>query len=174
MRRVCYSVAASVDGYIAGPNGEADWIPADPDIDFNEIFARFDTLLIGRRTFEFMIAHGRAEVPGMKTVVFSRALRQSDHPGVTIVSENAADVLARLRAEAGKDIWLFGGGLLFGSLVELGLVDAVEIAVVPVLLGGGTPLLSSSARAVALTLTGHRVYAKSGIVRLHYSVRRAA
>ena len=65
MRRVLYSVAMSFDAYIAGPNGEADWIPNDPDIDFSEIYARFDTLLIGRKTFEAMrkmeaaAGHGR-------------------------------------------------------------------------------------------------------------------
>jgi len=57
MRRVRYGVAASLDGYIAGPKGEYDWIPMDPDVDFGALMARFDTFLVGRRTYEVMLEH---------------------------------------------------------------------------------------------------------------------
>ena len=171
MRRIRYQVATSLDGYIAGPKGEADWIIMDPDIDFRAHFAQFDTCLIGRRTFEGM-ARGKKKpgaMPGMKTFVFSRTLRQRDYPKVTIVADNAEETLTALRAESGKDIWLFGGGMLFRSLLDAGLVDTVEVAVIPVLLGGGTPLLPPLARQTKLKLTGHRVY-KTGIVSLEYAV----
>jgi dihydrofolate reductase len=174
VRRICYSVAMSLDGDIAGPRGEADWILMDPDIDFRALFDRFDTVLIGRRSFEGM-ARGKKKpgaMPGMKTFVFSRTLRQRDHPEVTIVAD-AEETAAELRAQPGKDIWLFGGGLLFRSLLDAGLVDAVEVAVIPVLLGGGIPLLPPPARQAKLTLTGHKVY-KTGIVSLEYAVGPAA
>jgi dihydrofolate reductase len=106
----------------------------------------------------------------MKSLVFSRTLRQEDHPKVTIVSEDVEEVCRELRAEPGKDIWLFGGGELFRSLLELGQVDAVEVAIVPVLLGGGIPLLPVPTPRRALTLTSHRVYPRSGIVALSYAV----
>jgi dihydrofolate reductase len=172
MRRIRYQVATSLDGYIAGPNGEADWIIMDPDIDFRALFAQFDTVLIGRRTFEGM-ARGKKKagsMPGMKTLVFSRTLRQRDYPKVTIVAENAEETLNALRAEPGKDIWLFGGGLLFRSLLDAGLVDTVELAVIPVLLGGGIPMLPVPAKQAKLKLTGHKVY-KTGIVSLEYAVK---
>ena len=171
MRRIRYQVAASLDGYIAGPRGEADWIIMDPDIDFRAHFAQFDAALIGRRTFEGM-ARGKKKVgalPGMKTFVFSRTLRQRDYPKVTIVADNVKETLSELRAQPGKDIWLFGGGLLFRSLLELGLVDTVEVAVIPALLGGGIPLLPAPAERARLKLTGHKIY-KTGIVSLAYAM----
>jgi dihydrofolate reductase len=172
MRRVRYGVASSLDGYIAGPKGEADWIIMDPEIDFRAIFEQFDTVLIGRRTFEGM-ARGKKKpgaMPGMKTFVFSQTLRQRDYPKVTIVGEKAEETVAALREEAGKDIWLFGGGLLFRSLLDAGLVDAVDVAVVPVLLGEGIPLLPPPYKQAKLKLTAHKVY-KTGIVSLEYAVQ---
>lgn len=173
MRRVRYEVAMSLDGYIAGPNDEADWILMDPEIDFARLFAQFDTFLLGRRTFEVMKRMGPG-VPQTRTYVFSRTLRQSDHPGVIIVSDRVEETVSALRAEASdKDIWLFGGGGLFRTLLAAGLVDTVAVAVIPVLLGGGIPLLPPPAQQVSLKLTGHKVY-KTGIVSLEYAVMGAS
>jgi dihydrofolate reductase len=171
MRRVRYQVATSLDGYIAGPNGEADWIIMDPEIDFGALFEQFDTFLLGRRTFEAMARAGQGVAPGMKTFVFSRTLRQQDYPGVTIVAEGMEETVTALRAEAGKDIWLYGGGSLFRSLLDAGLVDTVEVAIIPFLLGGGIPLLPPPAKQAKLKLIGQKVYSKTGIVLLEYSVR---
>jgi dihydrofolate reductase len=168
MRRICYVVAASLDGYIGGPKGEADWIIRDPDVDFRAIYARFDTVLLGRRTFE--AASSAFQMPGMQPFVCSRTLRQRDHPQVTIIAEKSEEVLSAPRAESGKDIWLFGGGSLFRSLLNAGLVDTVEVAVISILLGGGIPLLLPPAKQAKLS--GHKVY-KSEIVALEYAVVKA-
>lgn len=171
-RRIRYRVAASLDGYIADADGGADWIVHDPEADFAALFAQFDTFLVGRGTFEFMARAGRARIPGKKVLVFSRTLRQEDWPGVTVVSDGIEETLKALRAEKGKDIWLFGGGELFRGLLDAGLVDTVEVAFIPVLLGGGTALLPPPARQTKLKLTGHRIYNKTGIVLLEYSVQK--
>jgi dihydrofolate reductase len=167
MRRIRYAVAGSLDGFIAGPNGEHDWIIMDPDIDFSAVYEEFDTILMGRKTFQ--ASGGRAFGFGMKTVVVSRTLQQQDHPDVTIVGDNLKQALTFLRNQRGKDIWLFGGGVLFRSLLEMGLVDGVGVGVMPVLLGDGVPLLPGPFRQFKLKLREQKQYT-SGIIGLEYDV----
>lgn len=169
MRRIRYQVACSLDGYIADLEGGFDWIPSDPEIDFEALFAQFDTLLMGRRTFEALDLE-QPEYQGMNIVVFSRTLPPEKYPCVTVVAENIEQTLDQLRSQPGKDIWLFGGGELFRTLLELGYVDTVEPAVIPVLLGSGRPFLPSPAARHRLLLTGQRIYKQSGTVLLTYEV----
>jgi dihydrofolate reductase len=160
----------SLDGYVAGPKGESDWIVMDPDIDFQALFGAFDTVLLGRKTYEATRQQGGgSEMPGMQSYVFSRTLRPADCPGV-ILSDNPKETLTTLKSKAGKDIWLFGGGSLFRSLLELGFVNSVEVAIIPVLLGGGLPLLPHPATLAKLKLVKHRIYEKTGTVSLEYAV----
>ena len=169
-RRVRYQVAVSLDGFIAGPNGEADWIVMDPSIDFGALFKEFETAVMGRKTYEVVTAQGGSgTMPGLEVVVFSRTLRSSKRPGVSIVNDDPRAVVAALKAKPGRDIWLFGGGVLFRSLLDAGLVDTVELAVVPVLLGSGVPLLPPG-RTTTLVLADQKTLPTSGIVVLSYSV----
>jgi dihydrofolate reductase len=161
----------SLDGYIAGPNGEADWIVMDPEMDFGALWAQFDTLLMGRRTFEAAVARlGASKMQTMKVVVASRTLLPEDHPEITIVSELTKSEMERLRQQGHKDIWMMGGGELFRVLLEMKEVDSVEVSTVPVLLGVGVPLLSRVDQRTALKLTKHKVY-RSGIVSLDYEIQ---
>ena len=170
-RRVRYAVAMSLDGYIAGLHGEFDWIVMDPDIDFAGAFNDFDTVLMGRKTYDMMRGQSGPEMPGVTSFVVSRTLQQKDCVGVT-VARDPVELLESLRKESGKDIWLFGGGSLFRSLLDLGLVDSVEVAIVPVLLGGGIPLLPTPSARATLRLQKHKVYPKTGTVSLEYAVAR--
>jgi dihydrofolate reductase len=169
MRQVVYSVAMSLDGYIAGPQGESDWILIDPEIDLNMIFGRFDAILMGRKTYETTRTAQGGSMPGIESYVFSRTLRQADCRGVT-VSDNPSQTVSQLKKQSGKDIWLFGGGELFRSMLELELVDRVSVAIIPVLLGGGFRLLPDSPRRAELRLVEHQTYAKTGTVSLEYAV----
>ena len=169
-RRLRYGVAVSLDGFIAGPNGEYDWIVMDPTIDFAAKFKEFDTAVMGRKTYELVTAQGgHGAMPGLDVVVFSRTLPPATYPGVRIVRDNPGTLVATLKEKPGRDIWLFGGGALFRSLLDAGLVDTVEVAVVPVLLGSGVPLLPPGA-ATKLTLADQKILPASGIVALSYSV----
>jgi len=115
VRRVVYSVASSLDGCIAGPNDEFDWIVTDPEIDFGALFRRFDTVLMGRKSYEAARRQGGGAMPGLAAYVFSTA-------------------------------------------------------VVPVLLGGGRPLLEPPAARATLRLTKHTLYSRTGTVLLDYGV----
>jgi dihydrofolate reductase len=163
----------SIDGYIAGPNGEFDWIVNDQSIDFSELFAQFDTFLLGRKTYELTLQPGNPGFPaGSHAFVFSRTLPHQV-PNFTVVREVSRNSVESIRSRAAKDIWLFGGGELFRSFLALGLVDTVEIAVMPVLLGQGLQLLPQPARQARLRLMNQRAY-PSGIVLLEYDVQRPA
>ena len=173
MKRIRFSAAVSLDGYIAGPRGEADWIVPDPEVDFRALMAQFDTLLVGRRTFEAMVQAKRTTMPGIRTVVVSTTLRQVDYPEVTIIGEAVEEAVRAFRADSRKDVWLFGGAELFWRLLQAGLVDSVEVAIEPVLLGSGIPLLPATPRRQALRLTAHRV-SRVGVVHLEYAASELA
>jgi len=173
MRRLRYSVATSLDGFIAGPRGEYDWIVMDPEFDWNALWGQFDTLLMGRRTYEVALTRFQSiEKMGKRVVVISSTLDPAQHPGVTVVAGAVPQAVSALKAETGprsqKDIWLMGGGVLFRSLLDAGLVDGVEVAVMPVMLGTGVPLLPEG-RQCRLRLTESKAR-KSGIVSLTYAV----
>jgi dihydrofolate reductase len=140
------------------------------------MYREFDTLLMGRHTYEVMVAMGESAGPalGVPWVVVSRTMTPERHPGLTIVTDpvHAATVLKA--RESARDVWLFGGGALFRTLLAAGLVDSVEVAVIPVLLGGGIRLLPDPGPRASLRLTSHRLYEKSGIVFVVYDVVQPA
>ena len=175
MRRIRYNVAASLDGFIADADGSYDWIPLEPAIDFGALFARVDTVLLGRKSYELTLRDPAARTwpAGARLVVFSRTLRAADHPDVTIVADDAAGAVAALHSTPGGDIWLYGGGELFATLLAAGQVDSVEVTLIPIMLGGGVPLLPSTTARVPLRLVDTRVY-PSGQVTLHYTPEGAS
>lgn len=172
MKRLRYCVATSLDGYIAASGGGYDWIIMDPEIDFAGMAAEFDTLLMGRGTYEISSDGSGDATFGMgdvKVYVVSTTLNPAEHPEVTVVSEDVERTVKNLKAEPGKDIWLFGGGVLFRNLLDMKLVDSVELGVMPILLGEGIPVLPGDGRAkLELRKVGEPT--KMGIVGLTYDI----
>lgn len=172
MRRLRYNCAASVDGFIADPDGGYGWIVEDASIDFDALYAEFDTFVMGRKTWDVMQALGDANpLRGRRVIVASRTLDAAAHPGVTVVRDDIARHVAALKAEPGeRDIWLFGGGELAAQLFEAGLVDRLEVALMPVLLSRGIPLLAPGAPQRLALVSSRRL--ASGILMLAYDVVR--
>jgi dihydrofolate reductase len=175
MRQLRYSVAASLDGFIAGPNGEFDWIVVDPEIDFAAMYAGVSGLVMGRRSYSVFVATGGGEGPAMPplpTYVYSRTLPEGERSGVTFVHDAETHVRALKQSDDSKPLWLWGGGELFRQLSAAGLVDGVDVAIIPILLGAGLPLLPPPTAHLSLQLRRHRLYAKTGTLFVEYDVQR--
>jgi dihydrofolate reductase len=169
MKRLRYNLATSLDGFIARPGGEFDWIIEDPSIDFAALTSQFDTVVMGRRTYEVMRNLGPSGVlNAVKVVVCSTTLRQEAAPEVTLLSSGVAEAIRDMKQPDGKDIWLFGGGELARTLFDAGLVDTIEVSIMPVVLGAGIPMVQTGSDLL-LELTHYQAL-PSGIVQLIYTV----
>ena len=178
MRKVVYSLTNSLDNFIARADGAYDWILMDDEImsEFPKLYASFDTVLIGRKTYDHMRLHSTdtgqetAGFTSMKTYVFSSTMKESPSAGMNLVSDNAGEFVSSLKNESGKDIWLMGGGILAASLLKERLVDEIGVAIQPILLGSGIPLFPDIGLQVDLQLLECKAY-KNGIVGLKYLVK---
>jgi dihydrofolate reductase len=191
MRELIYYVAATLDGFIAHPDGSFDGFPwdavygADLATKFPETVPahmrsaehsqlankRFDVVLMGRNTYEVGVKEGiTSPYPTLQQYVFSHTMQASLDPHVTLVSANAVDVVRALKQESGKDIWLCGGAVLASTLFAADLVDQLIVKLNPVLFGSGIPLFGPSIKQTALEMAEHKIY-PSGHSVLQYRVK---
>lgn len=175
MRSVIFGGANSLDNYFARKDDAVDWlIWSDEASEFMSTYwKRFDTVIMGRKTYEAALRLGSgASYPGMRTIVFSRTLSESEGETVEIVSEDAAKFVRKLKKEDGKDICVMGGGLLAKSLLEADLIDEIGFNIHPVLLGSGIPVFHEMSRQIDLELLECRQW-KTGCVLVTYRVKHS-
>jgi len=176
MRKLVYYVATTVDGFIAHSDGglEGFLMEGAHVLDFLESLQDFDTVLMGRGTYDLGRKFGvTSPYPTMRQYVFSRTLATSPDPAVKLVSENAADMVKELKEQTGKGIWLCGGAELASALFAAGLIDEIVVKQNPVVFGSGKSLLSAFNGSAALDLSEHKVF-DNGVAVLRYRVKAAA
>ena len=175
MRTVTYGAACTLDGFIAGKDGEIDWLHMSKDVSqiMKEYWKSIDTILMGRKTWDVAVKMGGGgSTPGMRTFVFSRTLGSIDAKGVELVRDDAVAFVRDLRSRDGKGICMMGGGDFARSLFEADLIDEVGTNVHPILLGAGIPLFTDAGRRVPLELISTRCIA-GGCVYSTYRVMHA-
>jgi dihydrofolate reductase len=180
-RKIIVYIATSADGYIARPDGDVEWLnrrPRDIDYGMGAFYPTIDTILWGRKTYDWGLNYARQK--GMKggmfdtkvaNYVFSTKPPKGETPGVEFVSESVKAFAQRLRATPGKHIWMMGGGELIASFLDAEEIDEFDIHMIPTFIGEGIPLMARRHRDIALSLRSARKY-PDGIVRLRYEVAR--
>lgn len=177
MRKLKYSVGVSLDGYIASPDGSVDWLERatrnakGEDFGMGAFFRSIDTVLMGRKTYEIALkmGMGKSGYRNMTNYVFSRTLPAGERDGVHFVSDGLEALVAGLKQQPGKDIWLCGGGELAREFLKLKLVDEITLGVAPILIGNGRPTFPSAFPETELELVDCKQY-KGGLVGLTYRV----
>lgn len=175
-RKVIYGGACSLDGFFAGKDGAMDWLHFSKDVAevMRQSWATTDTILMGRKTWEFAAAAGGGgEMPGVtidKTYVFSRTLPQVSGKNTELVSADAGDFVRKLKAQPGKNIIVMSGGNLASSLLQAGVIDEIGLNIHPVLLGAGVPAFLDPGARVTLDLTECRPL-DGGCVLVTYRVK---
>lgn len=173
MRKVTYGAAASLDGFIARPDGGVDWLRWSSDVQriTAAYWARVDTVIMGRRTYDVARALGTGAYPSVRNYVISRTLHDDPEPGVQLVREDAASFVRRLKGASGGEICVMGGGTLARTLFEADVIDEVGVNLHPILLGDGIPLFHTLPDSRDLELL-HCEQIAEGCVYLLYRVTR--
>jgi dihydrofolate reductase len=189
MRKVISFMHISLDGFVAGPNGEMNWIKVDEEI-FDHVGKRVsetDAALYGRVTYQMMedywptagdepdasrhdVQHSKWYNKAQK-IVLSKTMKDADLPNTKVISDNVSDRINEVKQQAGSDILLFGSPTATHSLIQQDLIDGYWLFVNPVILGQGIPLFADVKDPVKLKLLNSRKFA-SGVTELDYTVDR--
>jgi len=167
MRKIILNLAVSLDGFIAGPNGEYDWCLTDADYGMTEFLQSVDCTLMGRKTFDILVEYGDP-FKHLTHHVFSRTVKESSISNIRLISDDLLTYTKNLKRQPGKNIWLFGGGEIIDPLVQENLVDEFILSVHPILLGDGISLFKKRDEKKSLKLIDTKSY-PSGLVQLTYS-----
>lgn len=167
MRKIILNLAVSLDGFIEDAKGKFDWCMADQDYGMAAFMKRIDAIFMGRKSYDLVQTMGGANpYAHLTTYVFSNTLKKVDKNTV-IVKGTVEDEVKKIIKQPGKDIWLFGGASLVSSFINANLVDELQLAVHPIVLGGGKPLFQNIAARKPFTLMETKQYS-TGLVQLLY------
>jgi dihydrofolate reductase len=162
---VCF-IATSLDGYIAGPAGEIDWLFTDQDYGYTQFYANVDTVVMGRKTYDLCLTFDEYPYPGIPNYVWTRTRRGMDEHA-TFVSGDIVELLKELKEKHGKTIWLVGGSALVGEAIKHDLLDELIVSVHPIVLGNGVPLFPRGLPKTQFQLVKSESFT-SGLVQLTY------
>jgi dihydrofolate reductase len=167
MRKLSLFIASSLDGYIAGPGEEIDWLFSDQDYGYTEFYAGIDTVIMGRKSYDLSLTFGEYPYPGKRAYVFTRTPRARDRHAQFVSGDVGAFVL-HLKQQPGQRIWLVGGGEIIRECLSADLIDEFVISVHPVLLGAGLGLFPPGFGRRELVLQSVRSFS-SGLVQSTYT-----
>jgi dihydrofolate reductase len=169
--QIVYYVASSLDGYIAPPDGSLDWLAAhettSDDYGYAEFYASVDAVLVGRRTYEQCLGFPEWPYAGKPCWVFSRRQLKPVTADVTVTAESPGQVASMLLEREVRRAWLVGGGQLAGSFRAAQLITEYVVTVLPVVLGGGTPLFAVQGPKEDLRLMETKKFS-GGLVQMRY------
>ena len=171
MRKSILYIAISLDGYIAGPDEDLSFLDIvqreDEDYGYGDFIQTVDTVIMGRKTYDWIMAHVPEFVHADKTTfIISRTERQSTE-NTRFHTGDLSDLVRRLKTESGKNIFIEGGAEVVKTLLLDDLIDEYVISIIPVLLGGGTKLFEDGRPRQILNLISTKQF-DSGLVQLHY------
>ncbi|MBI4780685.1 MAG: dihydrofolate reductase [Oscillatoriophycideae cyanobacterium NC_groundwater_1537_Pr4_S-0.65um_50_18] len=170
MRKVVLFIASSLDGYIARPSGEIDWLFTDQDYGYTPFLESIDTVLVGRTTYEQILTFGEYPYAGKKSYVFTKNPDRTSDQNIEFVSGDVTSLVKALQSSEGKDIWLAGGSALIRDFMHHQLVDQIILSIHPIILGEGIPLFVNAIAPSSLKLTQCQRY-DSDLVQLSYDVK---
>lgn len=166
MRKLVLNLAVTLDGFIAGPNGEYDWCLTDADYGMAEFLKSIDATIMGGKSYRLVIEYG-PPYPEFTNYVFTRTEKETPHKNVVLVEDDIPTFVKSLKQKRGKSIWLFGGSEIIHPLLEEDLIDEMILSVHPILLGNGLRLFQKLDERKILRLTDSITY-PSGLVQLIY------
>jgi dihydrofolate reductase len=166
MRQLVLYIATSLDGYIARPSGDVDWLYTDQDYGYSEFFASVEMVLMGRKTYDQILAFGKYPYTGTRGFVYSRTPRHPD-ANVTFISSDVASFVSELKSGPGGRIWLVGGSEMVAECLRHDLIDEFMVFIHPVILGAGIPLFTSGLPECPLQFVAAETYS-SGLVQVCY------
>jgi dihydrofolate reductase len=175
MPDIIYYVAASVDGYIATPDGGIGWLApfesSAEDYGYASFYSSVDAVILGSHTYEQAIGFGEWPYPDKPVRVASSRRLEVAAPNVVVTADDPASIVRELGQGGAGRIWLVGGGMLAGAFARAGLIDEYIVSVMPVLLGEGVALLGASATCVGLELVTTKTFG-DGVIQSVYRPAR--